>query len=281
VGKPNDTDSSDPRALGHRADPVGTNTDSNRPFVLPREFGFVPTRARRKKLNLLARDASIPRSREGFPDRVSRIKRNPSFQKGSAMEMKVSRRQFFRISAAGIGGSGLAAMGYSTAFAAEQARAFKLARTTETRNTCPYCSVGCGILMYGLGDRAKNAKSEIIHIEGDPDHPVNRGTLCPKGAGLMEFIHSPNRLKHPEVREPGSTEWKRISWNDALDRIAKLMKEDRDKNFEAKNKDGATVNRWPTMGVLAASASSNESGHITGKFVRSLGILNFDNQARV
>ena len=197
------------------------------------------------------------------------------------MEMKVSRRQFFRISAAGIGSSGLAAMGYSTAFAAEQARAFKLARTTETRNTCPYCSVGCGILMYGLGDRAKNAKSEIIHIEGDPDHPVNRGTLCPKGAGLMEFIHSPNRLKHPEVREPGSTEWKRISWNDALDRIAKLMKEDRDKNFEAKNKDGATVNRWPTMGVLAASASSNESGHLTGKFVRSLGILNFDNQARV
>ena len=197
------------------------------------------------------------------------------------MEMKVSRRQFFRITAAGLGASGLAAIGYSTAFAAEQAREFKLARTTETRNTCPYCSVGCGIVMYGLGDRAKNAKSAIIHIEGDPDHPVNRGTLCPKGAGLIEFIHSPNRLKHPEVREPGSTEWKRISWDSAFDRIAKLMKEDRDKNFETKNKDGATVNRWPTMGVLAASASSNESGHITGKFVRSLGILNFDNQARV
>jgi formate dehydrogenase major subunit len=197
------------------------------------------------------------------------------------MEMKVSRRQFFRITAAGIGASGLAAMGYSTAFAAEQARQFKLARTTETRNTCPYCSVGCGILMYGLGDRAKNAKSSIIHIEGDPDHPVNRGTLCPKGAGLLEFVHSPNRLKYPEVREAGTNEWKRISWDDAFTRIAKLMKEDRDKNFEAKNKDGATVNRWPTMGVLAASASSNETGYLTCKFVRSLGILNFDNQARV
>ncbi len=197
------------------------------------------------------------------------------------MEMKVSRRQFFRISAAGIGASGLAAMGYSTAFASEQARQFKLARTTETRNTCPYCSVGCGILMYGLGDRAKNAKSEIMHIEGDPDHPVNRGTLCPKGAGLLEFVHSPNRLKYPEVREPGTTEWKRIAWDDAFTRIAKLMKEDRDKNFEAKNKDGVTVNRWPTMGVLAASASSNETGYVTHKVVRSLGILNFDNQARV
>ncbi len=197
------------------------------------------------------------------------------------MEMKVSRRQFFRISAAGLGASGLAAMGYSTAFAAEQARQFKLARTTETRNTCPYCSVGCGILMYGLGDRAKNARSEIIHIEGDPDHPVNRGTLCPKGAGLMEFIHSPNRLKYPEVREPGTDQFKRISWDEAFTRIAKLMKDDRDKNFEAKNKDGVTVNRWPTMGVLAASASSNESGILTNKVVRAWGIINFDNQARV
>lgn len=197
------------------------------------------------------------------------------------MEMKVSRRQFFRISAAGIGASGLAVMGYSTAFASEQAREFKLTRTTETRNTCPYCAVGCGIVMYGLGDRAKNAKSSIIHIEGDPDHPVNRGTLCPKGAGLIEFIHSPNRLQFPEVREAGATEWKRIGWDDAFTRIVKLMKDDRDKNFEVKSKDGDTVNRWPTMGVLAASASSNETGYLTHKVVRSLGILNFDNQARV
>lgn len=202
-------------------------------------------------------------------------------QKGSVMEMKVSRRQFFRITSAGIGASGLAAMGYSTAFAAEQARAFKLTRTTETRNTCPYCSVGCGILMYGLGDRAKNAKPSIIHIEGDPDHPVNRGTLCPKGAGLLEFVHSPNRLKYPEVREPGSNAYKRIGWDEAFDRIAKMMKADRDANFEVKNKAGATVNRWPTFGILAASASSNETGYVTHKLFRSLGLINFDNQARV
>jgi formate dehydrogenase major subunit len=135
--------------------------------------------------------------------------------------------------------------------------------------------------MYGLGDRAKNAKSAIIHIEGDPDHPVNRGTLCPKGAGLLEFVHSPNRLKYPEVREPGSTEFKRIGWDEAFDRIARLMKDDRDKNFEPVNKDGATVNRWPTFGILAASASSNETGYLTHKVFRSLGLLNFDNQARV
>ena len=135
--------------------------------------------------------------------------------------------------------------------------------------------------MYGLGDKAKNAESEIIHIDGDPDHPVNRGTLCPKGAGLIDFVHSRNRLKYPEYRAPGSNEWTRISWDDAFDRIAKLMKADRDANFVAKTADGKTVNRWLTTGMLAASASSNESGYITHKAVRSLGMLVFDNQARV
>ena len=111
----------------------------------------------------------------------------------------VTRRQFFKISAAGLGASSLAVLGFSPSEALAEVRHFKLARTTETRNTCPYCSVGCGIIMYSLGDRAKNAQSEIIHIEGDPDHPVNRGTLCPKGAGLLDFVHSPNRLKYPGV----------------------------------------------------------------------------------
>ena len=193
----------------------------------------------------------------------------------------VTRRQFFKISAAGLGASSLAVLGFSPSEALAEVRQFKLARTTETRNTCPYCSVGCGIIMYSLGDRAKNAQSEIIHIEGDADHPVNRGTLCPKGAGLLDFVHSPNRLKYPEYRAPGSDKFVRISWDEAFDKIARLMKNDRDKNFQAKNADGATVNRWLSTGFLAASASSNETGYLTHKVVRSLGMLAFDNQARV
>jgi formate dehydrogenase major subunit len=199
----------------------------------------------------------------------------------------VTRRQFLRfsaLSAAGLSTSGLsslAILGFSANEVLAEVREYKLARTTETRNTCPYCSVSCGILMYSLGDKAKNAPAEIIHIEGDPDHPVNRGTLCPKGAGLLDFVHSPNRLKYPEYRAPGSNKFVRISWDDAFDRIARLMKNDRDQNFIAKNADGATVNRWLSTGFLAASASSNESGYLTHKAVRSLGILAFDNQARV
>lgn len=193
----------------------------------------------------------------------------------------MSRRSFLKLGAASLGTSSLTLLGFSPTAVLAETRAFKLDRTTETRNTCPYCSVSCGLLMYSLGDKAKNAKAEIIHIEGDPDHPVNRGTLCPKGAALLDFVHSPNRLKYPEYRAPGSDHFVRITWNEAFERIARLVKDDRDKNFVAKNTDGAMVNRWLTTGFLAASASSSETGYLTHKVVRSLGIIGFDNQARV
>ena len=195
--------------------------------------------------------------------------------------MDMNRRHFFRISSAGLVGSSLVALGFSPTAALAEARNFKLARTTETRNTCPYCSVGCGIIMYSLGDNAKNVIPAILHIEGDPDHPVNRGTLCPKGAGLLDFVHSPSRLKYPEMREPGSNEWKRISWDSAFEQIATLLKADRDANFQPTNAEGKTVNRWTTTGMLCASASSNETGYLTHKAFRSTGMLVFDNQARV
>jgi formate dehydrogenase major subunit len=195
--------------------------------------------------------------------------------------VQMSRRQFLKATGVTLAGSSLALLGFAPAEALAEVRQYKLARTTETRNTCPYCSVGCGILMYGLGDGAKNASASIIHIEGDPDHPVNRGTLCPKGASLIDFIHSPSRLLAPEYRAPDSDKWQKISWNDALDRIATLMKQDRDANFVEKTEDGKTVNRWLTTGMLAASAGSNEVGYLTHKTIRSTGMLVFDNQARV
>jgi formate dehydrogenase major subunit len=194
---------------------------------------------------------------------------------------ELTRRQFLKVTGMSLVGSSLALMGFSPGEALAEVREYKLTRATETRNTCPYCSVACGILMYGLGDGAKNAQPSIFHIEGDPDHPVNRGTLCPKGAGLIDFVHSESRLKYPEYRAPGSDKWQRITWDDALDRISKLLKQDRDANFIAKTPDGLTVNRWLTTGMLAASASSNEAGYITHKVARSLGLLGFDNQARV
>ncbi len=195
--------------------------------------------------------------------------------------MDMNRRHFFRVSGAGLLGSSLVAMGFSPTAAMAETRNFKLARTTESRSTCPYCSVSCGLVIYTLGDRAKNVKSSIIHIEGDPDHPVNRGTLCPKGAGVMDMVQSPNRVLHPQVREPGSNEWKRISWDDALDRVAKHMKADRDANLIETNDQGVTVNRWNTVGFLISSASSNESGYLSVKVARGLGMVGIDTQARI
>ncbi len=195
--------------------------------------------------------------------------------------VNMNRRQFLKVTGTSLAGSSMALLGAMPSTAMAEVRQYKLARMTETRNTCPYCSVACGILMYGLGDGAKNAAASIVHIEGDPDHPVNRGTLCPKGAGLLDFVNSPNRLKQPQYRKPGSDSWETISWDDAIDRVARLMKDDRDANFVAKTEDGKTVNRWLSTGMLAASASPNEVGYITHKVMRSFGILPFDNQARV
>ena len=195
--------------------------------------------------------------------------------------VQYSRRQFMQVTGSTLAGSSLALMGFSPTNALAEARQYKLAATTVTRQTCTYCSVGCGILMYAIGDGSKNTRLSVMHVEGDPDHPVNRGTLCPKGAGLLDFIQSPNRLQFPEYRAPGSNEWKRLSWDDALTRITKLLKEDRDANFVEKTEDGMTVNRWLTTGMLAASASSNEAGYVTHKVARSWGLLALDNQARV
>ena len=165
--------------------------------------------------------------------------------------MELSRRGFLKAAGAGVAVTSLGAMGFGEAEAAVAAhvRPFKLATTVETRNTCPYCSVACGVIIYSKGDLRKGERSDIVHIEGDADHPTNRGTLCPKGS--------------------------------ALDRIVRLMKDDRDANFIAKNAAGATVNRWTTVGFLGASATTNETAWATYKVVRSAGIVGFDNQARV
>lgn len=199
------------------------------------------------------------------------------------MNVELSRRQFLGGTGAVVAASALGSLGFGAVESAyaESIRPFKLTNTTETRNTCPYCSVACGIILYSKGDVRKGEKADLVHVEGDTDHPTNRGTLCPKGAALRGFVQAETRLKNPRVREPGAAEFKQISWEDALDRIARHLKDDRDANFIAKNAAGTTVNRWVSTGFLAASATTNETAFLTYKVVRSTGIVAFDNQARV
>jgi formate dehydrogenase major subunit len=198
------------------------------------------------------------------------------------MNVQLTRRGLLKGVGAGAAVSTLGALGFGALeqAAAAAVRPYKLERALETRNTCPYCSVSCGLIMYSLGDGAKNARPSVFHVEGDPDHPVSRGTLCPKGQSVLDFVKSDSRTMQPLYRAPGADQFQGVSWDWALDRIARLMKEDRDKNFVAKA-DGVTVNRWLTTGFLGASATTNETAYLTYKVVRSTGALVFDNQARV
>ncbi|HUJ26614.1 MAG TPA: twin-arginine translocation signal domain-containing protein, partial [Myxococcales bacterium] len=103
--------------------------------------------------------------------------------------MPMKRRTFLKGSAAAVGGA--VALGFDLKSAQAEMRQLKISRTTETRSTCPYCAVSCGVIIHTLGDKAKNVRSAVVHVEGDPDHPINRGTLCPKGATVKDDINSP------------------------------------------------------------------------------------------
>src|SRR6516164_3611776 len=158
-----------------------------------------------------------------------------SYRGRRSMNVQLSRRQFMKGVGAGAAGTTLGALGFGEVERAyaDAIRPFKLTGLTETRNTCTYCAVGCGIIMYSKGSLAKGEKAEIVHIEGDSDHPTNRGTLCPKGAALLDMVHAKTRTLYPQIRKAGSDKFERVSWDVALDRIARLLKDDRDKNFVA------------------------------------------------
>src|SRR5438128_4722390 len=152
----------------------------------------------------------------------------------------MKRRTFLKGTALGGAAVGI---GFDTSRARAEMRQFKIARTTETRSTCPYCSVSCGVIIHTLGDKAKNVVPQVVHVEGDPDHPINRGTLCPKGASLEQDIVNPRRLLEPQVRRPGSDRWDDIPWDQALDEISRWVKKTRDATFLEKDARGRTVNR--------------------------------------
>jgi len=192
--------------------------------------------------------------------------------------MSLSRREFFK---AGAGGATALLLGFDARPVLAQAKELKIARTTETRSTCPYCSVSCGVIIHTLGDKAKNVTPQVVHVEGDPDHPINRGTLCPKGASLYGEILNKRRLTKPQVRRPGKTEWEDISWESAIDEITHHIKKTRDESFIEKDANGKTVNRCEGIGFNGGCTDTNEFNYLVVKTMRSLGVCYLENQARV
>src|SRR4051794_29205421 len=193
--------------------------------------------------------------------------------------MQASRRDFLKAST--IGGIAVTVLGFDLAPAYAQAKELKIARTTETRSTCPYCAVSCGVIIHTLGDKAKNVTPQVVHVEGDPDHPINRGTLCPKGASLNQDILNDRRLLKPQVRRAGSDHWDDISWEQAIDEIARKVKKTRDDTFVEKDDQGRTVNRCEGIGFNGGCTDTNEFNYLAVKSMRSLGVCYLENQARV
>src|SRR5260370_2296430 len=198
---------------------------------------------------------------------------------GEVPPMPTSRRDFFRVAA--VGGVAATIFGFDLKPAYAQLKELKIARATETRSTCPYCAVGCGVLIYTIGDRAKNVTPQVIHVEGDPDHPTNRGTLCPKGSALEEDMRNPRRHTKPQVRRPGATEWEDISWDNALNEIAHWAKKTRDDTFVEKDANGHTVNRCEGISFIGGCTDTNEFNYLVVKTMRSLRVCYLETQARV
>jgi formate dehydrogenase major subunit len=193
--------------------------------------------------------------------------------------MEVSRRSFFK--AGLLGGVGLTVFGFDAAPLVAQTQSLKISRTTETRSTCPYCAVSCGVIIHTIGDKAKNVTPQVVHVEGDPDHPINRGTLCPKGASLEQDIMNERRLLKPQVRRPGSTEWEDISWDQAYNEIGRWVKKTRDATFIEKDSEGRTANRLETIAFTGGCTDTNEFNYLVVKTMRSMGLTFIENQARV
>lgn len=193
--------------------------------------------------------------------------------------MPSSRRDFLKIAATGAGVASV--LGFDLAPAYAELKELKISHASETRSTCPYCSVSCGVIIYTLGDKAKNATPQVIHVEGDPDHPINKGTLCPKGASLYQDILNERRLKKPEVRRPGSDHWEDISWDQAIGEIGGWIKKTRDATFIEKDAKGNTVNRCESIAFAGGCTDTNEFNFLVVKTMRSMGLVHLENQARV
>lgn len=192
----------------------------------------------------------------------------------------ITRRTFLK---AGVAGATVTVFGFDAQPAAAQARTLKIARTTETRSVCPYCAVGCSVIIHTLGDKSRNVTgSTVVHVEGDPDSPINRGTLCSKGATLRDDIVNDRRLTTVMYRAPGSTQWEEKSWDWALDRIAHLIKATRDSKLIEKDYKGRTVNALTAMAVVGGCTDSNENNYLLQKAFRAgLGVIPVEQQARI
>jgi len=184
--------------------------------------------------------------------------------------MGLSRRDFLKLT----GATAVAGTAGSVAVAEAREREMRLEGATVTTSICPYCAVGCGMLVY-------QKEGRVIQVEGDPEHPVNEGALCPKGASLMQTVNSPLRVTKPLYRAPGADAWREVEWDWAIGEIARRVKKTRDATFVERNATGQVVNRTNGIASVGSAALDNEECYLYQKWLRSLGLVAIEHQARI
>lgn len=186
--------------------------------------------------------------------------------------MNVSRRSFLKLTGLA---SGTALLSQPPAMGARDGPAFHLRkRVGESLSVCPYCAVGCGMVVAAVD-------GEVVNIEGNPDHPINRGALCSKGSTLSGLVNSPQRITRPAYRAPGASQWQEVEWDWALDQIAKRIKQTRDRYWIESDADGNTVRRTEALASVGSAALDNEECSLLIKALRSMGLVYVEHQARI
>ena len=191
----------------------------------------------------------------------------------------VTRRDFFKLGAAGSGAVAVSALGFRLVHADQVKQELRIAGAKESHSVCPYCAVGCSLLAFTRQNT--DGSVDLLQIEGDPDSPVNEGRLCPKGATALQLATSSRRVDQVLYRAPKAGSWTQVSWDDALDRIAANMKQSRDRTFVSVDASGNTVNRTEGISFAGGAAFSSEEGYFATKLMRGLGLVHLEQQARV
>jgi formate dehydrogenase major subunit len=191
--------------------------------------------------------------------------------------MNITRREFIQVSGATAAGLAVSGLGFDLSPVKSHALTLKTESAKETTTICPYCGVGCGAIV----STSKTGSGRVINIEGDPGHVISRGTLCSKGAALSQLAENSKRLLEPMYRAPNAKEWKAVSWDWALDEIAKRVKKTRDATFTPKNDKGQVVNRTTQIASVGSAAMDNEECWTYQALMRALGLVYIEHQARI
>lgn len=195
--------------------------------------------------------------------------------------MDITRRGFLRVSAGAAIFSAFGGLGITLAPVQAHAAQGKLQWTKDTTSVCCYCAVGCGLIVSTSDKGNPAGVGKAINVEGDPDHPVNQGALCAKGASIFQLADNARRPKKPLYRAPGAKDWKEVEWDWALNKIAANVKKTRDATFTLKNDKGEAVNRTTAIASLGSAALDNEECWALQAMQRALGLVHIEHQARL